>query len=136
MLSLPEVNPGPCCGLSGCSLVIRCSSVRSKELIYLCTSGSNLIYFPRPAPSSARSNILLVRRVSVYQRSLISVLKVLYLEGKEGEFQYGLSPFLFFPIPDVLLLESLGIPTDVCASLYTIVLFHMFHRHSFVMPVA
>jgi hypothetical protein len=72
----------------------------------------------------------------VYQRSLISVLKVLYLEGKESEFQYGLSPFLFFPIPDVLLLESLGILADIFASLYTIALFHMFHRHSFVMPVA
>ena len=71
----------------------------------------------------------------MHQRSLVSVLKVLYLEGKEGEFQYGLSPFLFFPIPDVLLLEPLGTPTDVCASLYTIALFHMFHRHSFVMPV-
>ena len=136
MVSLPEVNPDPYCGLSGCSLVIRCSSVRSKELIYLCTGSSNLIYFPRPAPSSARSNILLVRRVSVYQRSLISVLKVFYLEGKEGEFQYGLRPFLFFPIPNVLLLEPLGILTDICASLYTIALFHMFHRHSFVMPVA
>ncbi len=136
MVSLPEVNPGPYCGLSGCSLVIRCSSDRSKELIYLCTGSSNLIYFPRPAPSSVGSNILPVRGVSVYQRSLISVLKVLYLEGKEGEFQYGLSPFLFFPIPNVLLLEPLGILTDICASLYTIALFHMFHRHSFVMPVA
>jgi len=136
LVLIPGVNPGPCCGLSGCSLVILCSSVRAKELIYVCTSGSNLIYFPRSAPSSVGSNILPVRGVSVYQRSLISVLKVLYLEGKEGKFQYGLSPFLFFPIPDVLLLESLGIPTDVCASLYTITLFHMFHRHSFVMPVA
>ena len=133
---IPGGNPGPFCGLSGCSLVIRCSSVRSKELIYLCTGSSNLIYFPRPAPYFTSFNILLVRRVSVYQRSLVSVLKVLYLEGKEGEFQYGLSPFLFFPIPDVLHLEPLGIPKDVCASLYTIALFHMFHRHSFVMPVA
>ena len=133
---IPGVNPGPCCGLSGCSLVIWCSSVRSKELVYLCTRGSNLIYFPRPAPSFARFNILLVRRVNVHQRSLVGVLKVLFLEGKKGEFQYGLSPFLFFPIPDVLLLESLGILTDICASLYTIALFHMFHRHSFVMPVA
>ena len=72
----------------------------------------------------------------MHQRSLVSVLKVLYLEGKEGEFQYGLSPFLFFPVPDVLLLKSLGISTDICASLYPIALFHMFHRHSFVMPVA
>ena len=136
MVLIPAVNPGPCCGLSGCSLVIWCSSVRSKELVHLGTSSSNLIYFPRPAPSSARFNILLVRRVNVHQRSLVGVLKVLYLEGKEGEFQYGLSPFLFFPIPDVLLLEPLGISTDVCASLYTIALFHMFHRHSFVMPVA
>ena len=136
MVLIPGVNPGPCCGLSGCSLVIWCSSVRSKELVYLCTGGSNLIYFLRPAPSFTRFNILLVRRVNVHQRSLVGVLKVLYLEGKEGEFQYGLSPFLFFPIPDVLLLEPLGIPTDVFASLYTIALFHMFHRHSFVMPVA
>ena len=136
MVSLPEVNPDPYCGLSGCSLVIRCSSVRSKELNYLCTGSSNLIYFPRPAPYFTSFNILLVRRVSVYQRSLVIVLKVLYLEGKEGEFQYGLSPFLFFPIPDVLLLEPLGILTDICASLYTIALFHMFHRHSFVIPVA
>jgi hypothetical protein len=105
-------------------------------LVYLCTGGSNLIYFLRPAPSFTRFNILLVRRVNVHQRSLVGVLKVLYLEGKEGEFQYGLSPFLFFPIPDVLLLEPLGILTDICASLYTIALFHMFHRHSFVMPVA
>ena len=133
---IPGVNPGPCCGLSGCSLVIWCSSVRSKELVYLGTSSSNLIYFPRPAPYFTSFNILLVRRVNVHQRSLVGVLKVLYLEGKEGEFQYGLSPFLFFPIPDVLLLEPLGIPTDVFASLYTIALFHMFHRHSFVMPVA
>ena len=136
MVSLPEVNPDPCCGFSGCSLVICCSSVRSKELIYLCTSGSNLIYFLRPAPYLTSFNILLVRRVGVHQGSLVSVLKVLYLEGKEGEFQYGLSPFLFFPILDVLFLKSLGLPTDVCASLYTIALFHMFHRHSFVMPVA
>jgi len=136
LVSLPEVNPDPYCGLSGCPLVIRCSSVRSKELIYLCTGSSNLIYFPRPTPSSANFNILLVRRVSVHQRSLVSVLKVLYLEGEEGEFQYGLGPFLFFPISDVLVLEPLGIPADVFASLYTIALFHMFHRHSFVMPVA
>ena len=136
MVSLPEVNPDPCCGLSGCSLVIRCSSVGSKELIHLCTGSSNLVYSPRPAPSSTRFNILLIRGISVHQRSLVSVFKVLYLEGKEGEFKYGLSPFLFFPIPDVLLLESLGILTDICASLYTIALFHMFHRHSFVMPVA
>ncbi len=136
MVSLPEVNSDPYCGLSGCPSVIWCSSVRSKELVYLCTGGSNLIYFLRPAPSFTRFNILLVRRVNVHQRSLVGVLKVLYLEGKEGEFQYGLSPFLFFPIPDVLLLEPLGIPTDVFASLYTIALFHMFHRHSFVMPVA
>ena len=136
MVSLPEVNPDPYCGLSGCSLVIRCSSVRSKELVYLCTSSSNLFHFLWPASSSPSTRILLARRVSVHQRSLVSVLKVLYLEGKEGEFQYGLSPFLFFPIPDVLLLEPLGIPTDVFASLYTIALFHMFHRHSFVMPVA
>jgi hypothetical protein len=105
-------------------------------LVYLCTGGSNLIYFLRPAPSFTRFNILLVRRVNVHQRSLVGVLKVLYLEGKEGEFQYGLSPFLFFPISDVLVLEPLGILTDVFASLYTIALFHMFHRHSFVMPVA
>ena len=136
MVSLPEVNPDPYCGLSGCSLVIRCSSVRSKELIYLCTGSSNLIYFPRPAPYFTSFNILLVRRVSVYQRSLVGVLKVLYLEGKKGEFQYGLSPFILFPIQDVLLLKSLGISADVCTSLYTIALFHMFHRHSFVMPVA
>jgi hypothetical protein len=136
LVSLPEVNPGPHRGLSGCSLVIRCFSVRSKKLIYLCTSGSNLIYFLRPAPYLTSFNILLVRRVGVNQRSLVSVLKVLYLEGKEGKFQYGLRPFLFFPIPDVLLLEPLGIPTDVFASLYTIALFHMFHRHIFVMPVA
>jgi len=136
LVSLPEVNPDPYCGLSGCSLVIWRSSVRSKELVYLCTGGSNLIYFPRLAPYFTSFNILLVRRVNVHQRSLVGVLKVLYLEGKEGEFQYGLSPFLFFPIPDVLLLKSLGISADVCASLYTITLFHMFHRHSFVMPVA
>jgi hypothetical protein len=136
LVLIPGVNPGPCCGLSGGSLVIWCSSVRSKELVYLCTGGSNLIYFLRPAPSFTRFNILLVRRVNVHQRSLVGVLKVLYLEVKEGEFQYGLSRFLFFPIPDVLLLKSLGISADVCASLYTIALFHMFHRHSFVMPVA
>ena len=136
MVSLPEVNPDPCCGFSGCSLVICCSSVRSKELIYLCTSSSNLFHFLWSAPSSPSTGVLLVRRVSVHQRSLVSVLKVLYLEGKEGEFQYGLSPFLFFPISDVLVLEPLGIPTDVFASLYTIALFHMFHRHSFVMPLA
>jgi len=136
LVLIPGVNPGPCCGLSGCSLVVRCSSVRSKELVYLCTRCSNLLYFPRPAPYLTSFNILLVRRVGVHQRSLVSVLKVLYLEGKEGEFQYGLSPFLFFPIPDVLLLKPLGIPADVFASLYTIALFHMFHRHSFVMPVA
>ena len=136
MVLIPGGNPGPFCGLSGCSLVIWCSSVTSKELVYLCTSSSNLFHFLWPAPSSPSTGVLLVRRVSVHQRSLVSVLKVLYLEGKEGEFQYGLSPFLFFPIPDVLVLEPLGIPTDVFASLYTIALFHMFHRHSFVMPVA
>ena len=136
MVSPLEVNPDPYYGFSGCSLVICCSSVRSKELIYLCTSSSNLFHFLWPAPSFPSTGVLLVRRVSVHQRSLVSVLKILYLKGKEGEFQYGLSPFLFFPIPDILLLEPLGIPTDVCASLYTIALFHMFHRHSFVMPVA
>ena len=133
----PAVYPGPCSGWSGRSLVIAVAgfSVRLEERRHLCACFCDLLYLFWPA-SAFPSLDVLGWRLGLYQRSLVTVFEILHLEGKEGEFQYVLSPFLFFPIPDVLLLESLGIPTDVCASLYTITLFHMFHRHSFVMPVA
>ena len=98
MVLLQEVYPGPCSGLSGRSLVVvPSSSVRPKERSHLCACFCDLVYLFWPASSLPFFDVL-GWRLSLYQRSLVTVFKIFHLEGEEDEFCYSFHPLLRFPL--------------------------------------